>query len=287
MSQTADLAPADKKLYHLRDVTGTVESIPLIASSIMSKKLAAGSDNIVLDIKCGSGAFMKDIESAEKLAKTMLDIGKNSKKGVIAVISDMNYPLGMYIGNSLEVIEAINVLKGKTDGALKEVSLTLGACMLLLNDMISSVDEGIALLDEKIKDGSGIEKFRELIKSQGGNPSVIDDTDILPVAKIKREVVSQCGGYLYSADTHLIGKASLESGAGQHTKDDIIDYGAGIILKYRPGNYIKKGDVIAEIYSSSNEKADTAYDILTEAFKITLEKPKERKNIIKIIRGEK
>ena len=284
MSQTDNLSPADKKLYALRDVTGTVENIPLISGSIMSKKIAAGADAIVLDVKCGSGAFMKDYSSAVSLAETMVDIGRSVGREVTAVISGMDQPLGMNIGNSLEVIEAIEILKGNAGGDLLEVALTLGAYMLISSKTVKTVDEGKAILLEKIKNGSGLEKFRELLIQQGGNSSIIDDYSLLPISNEKLSVTACCDGYVYSMNTAEIGRASLETGAGRASKSDKIDFGAGIIMKVRIGDYVHKGDIIAEIYSSSKDRCLSASKYLEQAIEINDKKPENPKLILDIIK---
>lgn len=286
MSQTDSLTPADKKLYALRDVTGTVESIPLIAGSIMSKKIAAGADAIVLDVKCGSGAFMKDLPSAVALAETMADIGRSVGREVTAVISGMDQPLGMNIGNSLEVIEAIEVLKGRVGGDLLEVSLTLGSLMLMGAKKVKTMDEGKEMLRENIANGKGLAKFRELLIQQGGNPDIIEDYSLLPLSPSKLEVKSNTDGYIYSMNTAEIGRASLETGAGRASKADPIDFGAGIIMKVRIGDKVKKGDTIAEIYSAVNEKCVSAAAYLRDAVEISDEAPKQPKLILDIIKQE-
>ena len=249
MSQNNELTPADKKLYELRDVTGTVESLPLIASSIMSKKIAAGADAIVLDVKCGSGAFMKDIDSAKKLANIMVAIGKNAGRNVRAIITSMSQPLGNYIGNSLEVIEAIEVLKGNVKGDLLDVTLKLGAHMLMLANITDKEDTAIKILKENIENKKGLEKFREMIIQQGGNPNIIDNYSLLPHCEHEYKVISEYSGYITETNTALIGRASLETGAGRSYKEQELDYGAGIIMKKRIGDKIEKGETIALIYS--------------------------------------
>lgn len=284
MSQTDSLTPADKKLYALRDVTGTVENIPLISGSIMSKKIAAGADAIVLDVKCGSGAFMKDYDSAVALAKTMADIGRSVGREVTAVISGMDQPLGMNIGNSLEVIEAIEILKGNIGGDLLEVALTLGAYMLMSAKAVGSVEDGKAKLLENIRNGKGLDKFRELLIQQGGNPDITDDYSLLPLSSEKEVVYADCDGFVYSMNTAEIGRASLETGAGRASKADSIDFGAGIIMKVRIGDTVKKGDPIAEIYSSSRDKCLSAAGYLKNAVIIKDEKPKKVQLILDIIK---
>ena len=283
MGQSQNLTPADKIFYSLRDVTGTVESIPLIVSSIMSKKLAAGADSIVLDVKCGSGAFMKDYASAKELAMGMVEIGRKMNRKITAVISSMAQPLGNYIGNSLEVIEAIEVLKGNAKGDLLDVSLTLGACMLKNAEKCNSIEEGRKMLAENIKNGKGLEKLRELIIQQNGNPNIIDDYSLLPHAKHSFKVLSTSEGYITEMDTSKIGRASVETGAGRKTTADILDYGAGLIMKVRLGEYIKEGKEIAEIFASSEEKCIAAQNIMLSAIKTSSEKPSKEKLILDII----
>ena len=283
MSQTDNLTPADKKLYALRDVTGTVDNLALISGSIMSKKIAAGADAIVLDVKCGSGAFMKDYPSAVKLAKTMAEIGKSVGRNVTAVISSMDQPLGMNIGNSLEVIEAIEVLKGNVKGDLLDVALTLGAYMLIGAKKVNSVEEGISMLTKNINNGKGLAKFRELLIQQHGNPDIIEDYSLLPLSKAKLEVRADSDGYIYSMNTAEIGRSSLETGAGRASKTDSIDFGSGIIMKVRIGDTVSKGDVIAEIYSATEEKCISAGKYLKDAIEIKAEKPEQPKLILDII----
>ena len=268
MSQTDNLTPADKKLYALRDVTGTVDSIPLIAASIMSKKIAAGADAIVLDVKCGSGAFMKNAADAERLAGIMADMGRHVGRRVTVVISSMAQPLGMYIGNSLEVMEAIEVLKGNVGGDLLEVSLTLGANMLLLAERVQSEEEGKALLLENIRNGKGLAKFKELLIQQGGDVRVIADYSLLPLAEEKWEVKATKSGYLTRMDTAMIGRASQETGAGRMFKGQPLDFGAGVVMKKRTGDVIATGETLAVVYSKSREKCRSAADFLQKAITI-------------------
>lgn len=283
MSQTDNLTPADKKLYALRDVTGTVDSIPLIAGSIMSKKIAAGADGIVLDVKCGSGAFMQTLDSAKTLATIMVDMGRHVGRKVTAVISGMDQPLGMNIGNSLEVIEAIEVLKGNVGGDLLDVSLTLGAHMLLLAERVNTVSEGKDLLQSHIKNGMGLAKFHELLVQQGGNPEIINNYSLLPLAKCKELVCCQKDGYLNHMDTALIGRASLETGAGRAFKEQPLDFGAGIIMKKRLGDFIKKGEPLAEIYASTDVQCASAADYLQQAITIGEDKQPLPPLILEII----
>lgn len=271
MGQTADLAPADKYLYALRDVTGTVESIPLIASSIMSKKLAAGSDAIVLDVKCGNGAFMKDLDEARALAKAMVDIGKSLGKKITALITAMDRPLGMNIGNSLEVKEAIEILNGSREGRLKDISLELGSRMLMLGGIASDKNTAHAMLEENIKNKKGLEKFKQLITAQGGNPEVCDDTSLLPLSKEKYVLTAPQSGYISSINTLDIGRASVATGAGRTVKDAPVDSGAGIIMLKTLGDKVTEGEPMAEIYASAKDKCKEAAEIMLPALNITAE----------------
>ena len=272
MSQSENLTPADKIFYAMRDVTGTVDSIPLIVGSIMSKKLAAGADSIVLDIKCGSGAFMKTYEDAKELGQTMITIGEKLGRKISAIISSMEQPLGTYIGNSLEVIEAIEVLKGNKKGDLLDVSLLLGACMLKNAGKVSTLEEGKSLLTENIANGKGLEKFRQLIIQQGGNPDIIDDYSLMPQTNCSMKVLSTQNGYINKIKTELIGKASVETGAGRYKKTDTLDYGAGLIMKVRLGDAVEEGQEIAEIFSSTEAKCKIAADLVLSAITIGKDK---------------
>ncbi|MGE4215270.1 MAG: thymidine phosphorylase [Anaerotignaceae bacterium] len=283
MSQSENLTPADKKLYAMRDVTGTVDSMPLIVGSIMSKKIAAGADAIVLDVKCGSGAFMKDYESAKELAKQMCEIGKAINRRVTAVITSMEQPLGQNIGNALEVIEAIEILKGNVQGDLLEVSLTLGAYMLINANRVKTVEEGRALLTENIKNGKGLEKFRELIVQQNGNPNVCDDYSLFQQCTHSLSLKAEKSGFIEKMDTALIGRASVETGAGRKEKTDTINYGAGIIMKVRIGDYVNIGDTIATVFSSSKEKCQTALSYLKQAIYTCENNPQAPPLILDII----
>lgn len=284
MSQTDNLTPADQKLYALRDVTGTVDSIPLIAASIMSKKIAAGADGIVLDVKCGSGAFMKDLESAQKLAATMVDMGRHVGRKVTAIISGMDQPLGMCIGNRLEVLEAIEVLKGNIGGDLLEVSLILGANMLLLAGRVHTEEEGKALLLEQIKNGRGLAKFKELLVQQGGNVQIIDRYELLPLSSVKLEVRAEQAGFINYMDTARIGRASQETGAGRMFKGQPLDFGAGLVMKKRLGDAVAVGETLAVIYSESEEKCRSAAEYVKEAVCIASQAAKQPPLIWKIIK---
>ena len=250
IGQSGNITPADKKLYALRDVTSTVESIPLIASSIMSKKIAAGADAIVLDVKTGSGAFMKDVSSARALAQTMVDIGKEVGRTTLAVISDMNQPLGFAVGNALEVREAIETLQGKGPEDLTQLCLTLGAQMLLAAGKTESLDEGQGLLKEKLLNGEALEKFRQLIKNHGGDPAVVDDVTLLPQARYTVDVPAPRKGVVARWTADQIGEAAMLLGAGRATKEDMIDLAVGIVLHKKIGDAVEEGEALATLYSN-------------------------------------
>jgi pyrimidine-nucleoside phosphorylase len=282
-SQTADLAPADKKLYSLRDVTGTVDNISLIASSIMSKKIASGADCIVLDVKTGTGAFMKTIEDSFLLAQEMVDIGTNVGRQTVAVISDMDEPLGMAIGNSLEVKEAIDTLKGTGPKDLLELCLTLGAQMLVLAKKATDASEARIILEETISSGSAFEKFKEFITAQGGDISMIEDTDLLPTAEYKVQVKARNSGYISKITADEIGIAALILGAGRETKESKIDFGVGIVLNKKVNDYINHNDVIATIHANDLEKIKEVEEKIHKAFHISGEKPEKRLLIFGIV----
>lgn len=284
MGQTETLAPADKYIYALRDVTGTVESIPLIASSIMSKKLAGGADGFVLDVKCGKGAFTKNIEDAELLAKEMIKLGKNLGKKVTAIITNMDEPLGMNIGNSLEVIEAIEILKGQKEGSLKDVSLALGAEMLIMGGIAEDTQTALHMLNENIRNRKGLYKFSELIAMQGGNPAVIDNYSLFPQRICKSAIISNKNGYVTEIDALALGKASSFTGAGRKTKEDVIDYGAGIMLKKKVGDKVEKGEILARIFAKDDKRCKIADAIARKAIKIGSEKPEPKPLIYKILK---
>lgn len=283
VGQTGELAPADKKLYALRDVTATVESIPLIASSIMSKKLAAGSKGIVLDVKTGSGAFMKTVEESENLAKEMVAIGKSAGRSVTAVITNMDIPLGDSVGNSLEVIEAIKALKGDGESDLTEVCLTLAAQML---SMVTGEDEKTCYSMAKgaIDNGLAINKLREMISAQGGNANVVDDYSLFKQPKYTAEIFSECDGYIEHTDAEKIGIASVILGAGREKKGDPIDPSAGIVLKKKTGDYVKKGEPLAVFYTDDEGKIEGAKQEFLDAFTFGNERTQPQKLIYKIIK---
>ena len=264
VAQSGNLTPADKKLYALRDVTATVESIPLIASSVMSKKLASGAKNIVLDVKYGSGAFMKTKTQAEKLAQSMVSIGTVCGRKTTALITDMNTPLGYNIGNILEVIEAIDILKGKQKGDLYEISIALAGNMIALAHNISE-QEAIEKARRALDSGMAFLKFREWIAAQGGNSDCIDDTSLFDTAAYSMEIKSSAGGFISAMDCEKIGSAAAVLGAGRIVKDDLIDLTAGIILHAKTGDYVGIGDRLATLYSNSKEKLSEAATIYKSA----------------------
>ncbi len=261
--QSGKLCPADKKLYGLRDVTATVDNMSLIASSIMSKKLAGGADCIVLDVKCGSGAFMKDKESAKALAEKMVEIGRGAGKKIAALITDMDAPLGYYIGNSLEVIEAVETLKGNGPGDLTRLSVLLAAKLLELAGK-GSFEECEKLAEEKIRDGSALNKLAEMVELQGGDPEYILNTDLFKSADFEYEIKAWESGYINSMNTEGIGSVCVKLGAGRERKEDSIDPSAGIILSKKTGDFCEKGETLAMLYCS-DEKLFTDAELLFKA----------------------
>jgi pyrimidine-nucleoside phosphorylase len=265
--QTADLAPADGKLYALRDVTGTVPSLPLIASSVMSKKIAAGAHAIVLDVKVGNGAFMKNLEDARRLAELMVAIGKLSGRVVIAVLSDMNQPLGQAVGNALELKEAIETLNGNGPADFLEHCLTISSYMLLLGKKANSLESARKLAEGVLNSKSALEKFRQLVITQGGDISFVDNTEKLPVAKNCLIVKSEQSGYLAEVHAQTIGETAVDLGAGRAKKGDLIDQGVGILVHVKVGNHLEKGDLLFTIYSKSANDSDKAKIRLIDALK--------------------
>lgn len=284
VGQSGNLTPADKLIYALRDVTATVDSIPLIASSIMSKKIAAGADAIVLDVKVGDGAFMKNEEDARQLAETMVEIGNHVGRNTMAVISSMDEPLGLAIGNANEVIEAIETLKGKGPADLTELSLVLGAQMVVLAGKADSLEEARKMLEAVIEDGSALEKFKVFVKNQGGNPDIIEDYSLLPQAEFKTEVKATESGFISKMDSENLGVAASIIGAGRQTKDDVLDLAVGIMLNKKVGDKVEEGDVLATIESNKEDVADTI-ERVRAAIHISDEQP-ETKLIKAIITGK-
>ena len=274
IGQTAELAPADKVLYALRDVTATVDCLPLIVSSILSKKLAAGCDVVVLDVKSGSGALMDTPEKSRQLAEMMVRIGDLSGKRFSALITDMDQPLGNYIGNALEVEEAIDVLAGRTEGELKTVALTLGAHILRNAGATPDVDAGIAMLEAKIASGEGLKLFGDMIEAQGGDRRVVEDTGLLPKAPYKVELKADKGGYVTKMHTSDIGNAAKLLGAGRERKTDVLDLSVGIVMNVRLGDAVKKGDTLATLHVGEKSDKVGAYNLLKKSIVIGDEKPK-------------
>lgn len=282
VGQSDTLAPADKMLYALRDVTATVDSIPLIASSIMGKKLAADDDCIVLDVKTGSGSFMKTLERSRELAALMVDIGKKAGKKIRALITDMDVPLGNAIGNSLEVIEAINVLENKGPADLTAICTALSAHILSLAGY-GDYDTCAAKASAAIKDGSALNKLAQMVELQGGAPDWVFDTSHFPKASFCKEVCAQTHGFIFSVDTEGYGTASMLLGAGRSRKDDVIDHSAGIILQKKTGDYVKKGEAIAVLYTNSEASLARAEEKLLASTTVSPEKPQEKQLIFDVI----
>ncbi len=283
MGQTLNLAPADKKLYALRDTTSTTESIPLIASSIMSKKIAAGANKIVLDVTCGSGAFMKNIETATKLAETMKKIGELAKKETTCVITNMNEPLGKAIGNSLEVIEAIEFLKGNMQPDVKEVILTLGAYMIKLAGKGEDIEDNKQKMLEQIQNGKAFAKLEQWIQKQGGDISYLENTEKFEKAKYVIPVIADRSGYVKSLDAQEIGKASMNLGAGRKKKEDNIDFSVGIILEKKTGNKVEKGENIAFVYANNEKLGQEISQDILNAYTIVDEIVEKKQDILKIV----
>ncbi len=283
VGQTGDLAPADKKIYALRNATATVGSLPLIASSIMSKKLAAGSQCIVLDVKYGSGAFMKTADDAEALSEKMVAIGKGAGRKVAAVISDMDTPLGKNIGNTLEVIEAVEILKTGKECDLTEVCVCLASNIVSLAENIS-YNEAEQKVKQALENKNAYKKFLEMVEAQGGDISLIENTENFPKAKIKHAVTAKTDGYIYHMDAEKIGNASVMLGAGRVNTDDEIDYTAGIVLNKKTGDKVKQGEIIAYLYTNSNDKINSAVSAFNEAVVITNKEPEKKLLIYKTIK---
>lgn len=271
VGQSGNLAPADKKLYALRDVTATVDNISLIASSVMSKKLAAGADAIVLDVKVGRGAFMKNEEEAFKLAKEMVDIGSCVERETIAVITDMNEPLGYAVGNALEVKEAVDTLKGKGPKDLEELCLVLGSQMLVAAKKASNPHHAREILQKLIENGEAFNKFKEFVTAQGGDSSIIDFPEKLPQASIQYQIRSEQRGFVQQIEADTIGLAALVLGAGRETKESIIDLSVGVILRKKIGDFVENDEVIAEIHANSEETAKEAEKMILKAYQLTID----------------
>ena len=282
-AQTLSLAPADGKLYALRDVTSTVDIIPMIASSVVSKKIASGANHIVLDVKYGSGAFIKTAEEAQKLSEIMVEVGKRLNRNICAVISSMNQPLGRAVGNSVEVQEVIEFLKGNMEPDLKEITYTLCQTAFEKTGKCANKEEAWKYLDEMISSGKALEKFKEIVASQGGDVAIFDDYTKLPQASIKYEVKATKDGFVANIDALKVAKACKNLGAGRDRKSDPIDYSAGIYLTQKYSEPVMAGETIAVIYTNKEDSIKGAEELILDAFEISEEEPKEQSLIYKII----
>jgi pyrimidine-nucleoside phosphorylase len=283
IGQSDHLAPADGKLYALRDVTATVESIPLISSSIMSKKLAEGIDALVLDVKVGSGAFMKKQVDARRLAQAMVGIGRRMDKKVQALITDMNQPLGYAVGNALEIMEASQTLQNAGPADLTKLSLELAARMIFLGKKVPTLDEARRTAEKHLVDGSAYKKFKQAVQAQGGNPQALDKFELLPNATGMREITSPRGGYVAAIDAEDIGIASNMIGAGRDRKEDQIDPAVGIILEVKAGEKVDAGSVLCRIYYTREDRVEEAAAMVEDAFRISGQKPDERELILEVV----
>lgn len=284
IGQTAHITPADKKLYALRDVTATVDNLGLIASSIMSKKLAAGSDAIVLDVKCGDGAFMENQEDAAQLAEIMVKIGNSAGRRTVAAITEMGQPLGKAVGNSIEVIEAIETLKGNGPADITELAEKLSGIMVYLGGKASTPEEGMAMTKAALADGRGLEKLREFIEAQGGNTKVTEDYSLFPQHSVTKELLSPADGYVEKIEAKRIGLASQHTGAGRATKEDDIDLSAGIYVCKKVGDFVKQGEPLAVFYGNNQDKIEKAAEEAAMAFEIG-QNPVKAPELIKQIIG--
>lgn len=286
VAQTGHLAPADKKLYALRDVTATVDSIPLIASSVMSKKIASGADAIVLDVKVGSGAFMRDRESALKLARAMVDIGSRVGRRTVAVMTSMDQPLGFSIGNALEVKEAIDTLKGRGPGDLLELCLELGATMLLLAGKAESVPDGKSRLLDLLKSGQALNKFIEFVSAQGGDPRVArEEEGVLPAARFTEPVPAPSSGYVKAINAGVIGRSAMLLGAGRENKESQIDLSAGIVLNKKVGDPVKTGEPLAVAHANGTERLEQVKELVQSAYQIGDIKPAPQHLVLGTVPG--
>jgi pyrimidine-nucleoside phosphorylase len=283
IGQTPQIAPADGKFYALRDATATIESVPLIASSIMSKKMAVGLDALVLDVKVGSGAFMKKQVDARRLAQLMRDIGRRLDKRVQALITDMNQPLGYAIGNALEVMEVSQTLQNAGPSDLTQLSLELAARMIHLGKVTGTLEEARELAQRKLLDGSGYRKLKDVIQAQDGNPAVLDRFELLPNATGAREITSPRAGFVSAIDAEYIGMASAMIGAGRNTKDDAIDPAVGVILEVKVGQKVDAGGVLCRLYYTSEDRVEDAAQLVEDAFRISSTVPEERALILEVV----
>lgn len=283
IGQTLNLAPADKKLYALRDTINCTANIPLISSSIMSKKIAAGANKVVLDVTCGSGAFMKDIKDAEELSRTMINIGKLANKETVCVITNMDQPLGSMVGNTLEIIEAIEALKGNMQEDVRNVVLELGAYILKLDGKGNDIEENKKAIEEVIKNGKAYNKFLELVENQCGDISYIENTEKFAKAEYKLPVIAEKSGYVKSLNAEEVGKIAMHLGAGRLRKEDDIDYSVGVELVKKVGDHIDEKETIAYIYANDEEKGEEAVSKLLENYQICAETVEKPRDILEII----
>lgn len=283
MGQSEEIAPADKRLYALRDVTGTVEAISLIASSIMSKKMAEGLDALVLDVKVGDGAFMKKQVDARRLAAAMVGVGRRLDKKVQALITDMHQPLGFAVGNALEVMEVSQTLQKAGPADLTRLSLELAARMIHLGKVTSTLDEARKLAEDRLMDGSAYNKFKQVVEAQGGNSQALDRFELLPNASGMREILSPRAGYVSAIRAEDIGRASSMMGAGRNRKEDVIDPAVGVILEVKAGEKVESGSVLCRLYYTSEENLDEAADLVEDAFRISGTRPEERELILEVV----
>ena len=283
IGQTGHIAPADKKIYALRDVTATVENLSLITSSIMSKKLASGSDAILLDVKCGGGAFMKEESEAVKLAELMVDIGKAEGKNTKAVITDMNQPLGRAVGNSLEVAEAVDVLKNRGPEDITELSVYLAGMMIYMSGKADDIEAGISKAGQSLADGTALEKFRELVKAQGGDPGITEDPALFAESRYKMQLNASQSGYVYEIDAMQAGLASQHTGAGRERKEDDVDHAAGVYFHKKTGEKVEKGEVLCTVYGDNMKKNEKSLEVLKNSVKISRKRPEPYKLIKQIV----
>jgi pyrimidine-nucleoside phosphorylase len=286
IGQTAEIAPADKRLYALRDVTGTVESPYLICASIMSKKLAEGIDALVLDVKTGSGAFMKSEKDAVFLAELMVETGQRLGKRIVALITDMSQPLGRAVGNANEVAECIDILNGQGPDDLRELCLVLCAWMFVMGRRVKTVEEGRKLAEDLIASGQAREKFRQMIQLQGGNPKVIDDQKLLPQAKHQADITSPASGYVVSTMCEEIGTACLLLGGGREKKEEAIDPAVGIMVHKKPGDKVAAGEPLCTVHYNSAERLERARPLILQSYKIAAEAPQEKSQLVHRIIGD-
>ncbi len=283
ISASADISPADKKIYALRDVTGTTDSIPLIASSIMSKKIAGGADAFVLNVTVGEGAFLKTISDATSLAKIMVNVGQSNHKKTYVVISSMEQPLGYAVGNSLEVQEAIELLNNRGPSDLRELCFFLGSYMLIAGGIAKNQNEAYELLKEIVKSGKALKKFVEIVENQNGQAGQITNPSLLPSTKYRKDIYSHKKGYVKKLEAKTIGQAAMLLGAGRKKKDEYIDLSVGIVLKKKTGDEVDTGDILATVYYNDNEKFNLIKDSVQRAFRITVTKTKVKPLILKVI----